>query len=49
MAPELCNEEAYDNKVDLWAAGILTYVLLSGTTPFNGRTKEDVYYEVCFN
>ena len=47
MAPELCKEEEYDYKVDVWAAGILTYVLLAGSTPFGGRTKEDVYYEVC--
>ena len=46
MAPELCNEEEYDNKVDVWAAGILTFVLLAGTTPFGGRSKETIYYEV---
>ena len=48
MAPELCNEEEYSNKVDVWAAGILTFLLLTGSNPFSGRKKEDIYYEVRF-
>ena len=43
MAPELCNEVEYDNKVDVWATGVITYVLLSGTAPFTGQTKEKIY------
>jgi len=34
MAPELCKEEAYDNKVDVWAVGCILFVLLSGMPPF---------------
>jgi serine/threonine protein kinase len=36
MAPELCNEVEYDNKVDVWATGVITYVLLTGAAPFGG-------------
>ena len=46
MAPELCNEEEYDHKVDVWATGILTFVLLSGTYPFKGNSKEAICFEV---
>ena len=46
MAPELCNELEYDHKVDVWATGILTYVMLVGDYPFKGRTKEAISYEV---
>lgn len=39
MAPEIINGSNYDNKVDTWALGVLTYVLLSGGKhPFGGRT-----------
>ena len=38
MAPELLlqKEHAYAPAVDHWAAGVVLYVLLSGTTPFGG-------------
>ena len=29
MAPELVKREIYDERVDVWALGILTYVLMS--------------------
>ena len=43
MAPELCNETQYDNKVDVWATGIITFALLTGTAPFSGRNKQEIY------
>ena len=46
MAPELCNETQYDNKVDVWATGIITFALLTGTAPFSGRTKQEIYNSV---
>ena len=30
MAPEICNKEVYDEKIDVWAVGILYFLLLSG-------------------
>ena len=39
MAPELCKEEAYDNKVDVWSTGVITYILLVGEPPFYDRKK----------
>ena len=36
MAPELTKEVEYDNKVDVWATGVITFALLTGTIPFAG-------------
>ena len=38
MAPELMKGQNYDSKVDTWALGAITYILLSGGEfPFKGR------------
>jgi calcium-dependent protein kinase len=34
MAPEVIDTLTFDKKCDLWSCGIMTYYLLSGTTPF---------------
>jgi len=31
---------------DLWAVGVLTYILLSGASPFLGEDKQDTYANV---
>lgn len=38
MAPEICAEQEYDNKVDVWSVGVITYVLLTGVPPFVNRS-----------
>ena len=43
MAPELCMEIEYDNKVDVWSTGVITYALLTGSAPFSGRSKSEIY------
>lgn len=43
MAPEIVNHMKYDQKVDIWSAGVVTYILLSGKPPFFGNTRNDVY------
>jgi len=34
VSPEILKGQLYDEKIDLWAIGILTYELLFGTIPF---------------
>ena len=34
MAPEIYAEIEYNEKVDIWAVGVISYILLSGKAPF---------------
>jgi serine/threonine protein kinase len=42
MAPELCNGDEYDLKVDVWSLGVIVYALLCGNLPFNGKDNEQI-------
>ena len=46
MAPELCAEEEYDQRVDVWSTGVIAYILLSGMPPFVGQSKEKIYASI---
>ena len=41
MAPEQINGN-YNEKVDVWQIGVIMYIMLSGTTPFQGNSVEEV-------
>lgn len=41
VAPEVI-KGSYDERSDLWAIGVITYLLLSGETPFGGCDGEDI-------
>jgi serine/threonine protein kinase len=34
MAPEIFRKSVYDNKVDVWAIGVLMFRMLFGDFPF---------------
>ena len=42
MAPELIERKRYSEKVDVWSLGVITYQLLSGVTPFDGRNIKEI-------
>ena len=41
VAPEVIRAE-YDEKIDIWALGVITYLLLCGETPFGGVDGESL-------
>lgn len=46
MAPELVAKEVYNECIDVWALGIITYLLLSGLTPFQSHTIQQIHENV---
>lgn len=40
-APEIVDHDAVGFYTDMWAVGVLSYVVLSGLSPFGGRDDDD--------
>jgi len=45
VAPEVLTGR-YDEKSDIWSLGVITYVLLTGTHPFPGKTTKEILQKV---
>ena len=45
VAPEVL-KGSYDEKWDIWGTGVIMFILLSGTPPFNGRDDETIMKNV---
>jgi len=45
IAPEILNDLGYDTKADIYSAGIILYTLLTGISPFYGKTYDEVLFK----
>ena len=41
VAPEIVSGARYDEKIDIWAIGVLTYHMACGRHPFQGRDQDE--------
>lgn len=45
IAPEVLNKK-YNEKCDIWSCGVIVYIVLSGTPPFNGNSDSEIMKKV---
>jgi len=45
VAPEILNDKPYNCKVDVYSAGIIFYIILTGKIPFNGNSYKQIVYK----
>ncbi|CCD25479.1 aurora kinase NDAI_0F01600 [Naumovozyma dairenensis CBS 421] len=46
LSPEMIRSREYDDTVDVWALGVLTYELVAGDPPFEEDSKELTYKRI---
>jgi len=46
IAPEILARKPYTSQIDMWAVGVITYILLSGTMPFDDENRTRLYRSI---
>ncbi|KAG9332704.1 hypothetical protein JZ751_014803, partial [Albula glossodonta] len=46
VAPELLQQKIYGKEVDLWAVGVISYILLCGYPPFYDENDTQLYKQI---
>jgi len=46
MAPEVMEGSGYGSSCDVWSAGVLLYVFMSGYLPFQGADRNEVFTKI---
>jgi len=45
ISPEIWNKN-YGKECDLWSSGVILYIMLSGTPPFNAPTDKEIKQKI---
>lgn len=46
VAPEILNYDPISMATDMWSIGVLTYVMLTGISPFLGNNKQETFLNI---
>ena len=46
LSPEILKKEPYNKAVDLWASGVILYILLVGYPPFWDEDQQKLYSQI---
>ena len=46
LSPEVLRREAYGKEVDIWACGVILYILLVGYPPFWDEEQKRLYSQI---
>ena len=44
IAPEVISKQPYGTKADMWAVGVILYILLCGYMPFQGAHLDEIFH-----
>ena len=45
IAPEVL-QQSYDEKCDIWSIGVILYLLLTGSVPFDGNNDDEIWKKI---
>ncbi|CBK23849.2 uncharacterized protein [Blastocystis hominis] len=49
LAPEICQNRLYTNKVDIWSLGCIIFELMTGNPPFSGASISELFQNIQFS
>ena len=48
-APEIILDEPYSKEIDMWSLGVMTYLMVSGSLPFNSEEDNDIARKIVYD